>query len=305
MSNGDSSSVDGKIMHVWNLLRPNLEYRLRLRFMFIGESTILRVFKGHLSQYTWFEEYSIVKNLSYSNRGTLLEVFIKIETIITDLVIARLLGLFERAPELELFFCLKETVDTKTPEPDIYRKITKLSHDTHASTVQLLHDIADIQKHGAEVAIADIQEMQSQNLSNTIDPKAVPLLQQIITISDGIHTALNNLTTSLNLNTNYVKNVRNYSQTVKESYDTFQLSKTGVIVKLKQPVQEFLLIIATTKALVPCFYKMELITRYPLIEFLYDNLDILANQKQACKQIAEILDTLFTVLKPYLTKYPP
>lgn len=94
-------SIDGKIMHVWNLLNSNPEYRLRLRFMFIGESSILRVHKGHMTEYQWFDEFSIVKNLSYSNRGTLLEVFIKIETIITDLVLARLLGLFERAPKLE------------------------------------------------------------------------------------------------------------------------------------------------------------------------------------------------------------
>jgi hypothetical protein len=94
-------SIDGKIMHVRNLLNGNLEYRLRLRFMFIGESSILRVHKGHMTEYLWCDEFSIVKNLSYSNRGTLLEVFIKIETIITDLVLARLLGLFERAPKLE------------------------------------------------------------------------------------------------------------------------------------------------------------------------------------------------------------
>ena len=207
---------------------------------------------------------------------------------------------FQQAYEkiVKAYYALKETVEIKTPEPDIYRKITKLSHDTHASTMQLLHDIADIQKHGAEVAIDEIRKMQSQNPSSTIDPKAVPLLQKIITISDGIHTALNNLTTSLNLDTNYVKNVRNYAQTVKDSYDTFQLSNTEVIVK--EPEQAFLLIIGATKALVPCFYKMEAVTRYPLEKFSYNNLDLLANQKQACKQIAEIVETLFTVLKPYL-----
>ena len=43
----------------------------------------------------------------------------------------------------------------------------------------------------------------------------------------------------------------------------------------------------------PVLYKMELITRYPLEEFSYKNLDMLANQYDACQKIIQMLDELF------------
>jgi len=37
----------------------------------------------------------------------------------------------------------------------------------------------------------------------------------------------------------------------------------------------------------------------------YGNLDLLANQKQACDQIDKMLGAFFSILKPYLTEYQP
>jgi hypothetical protein len=107
----------------------------------------------------------------------------------------------------------------------------------------------------------------------------------------------------LNLETNYINNVKNYAQTVKRFYDTFQNSNIELIAP--QPEQTFLLVIAAVRALYPCFYKIEQITRYPLSEFLYENLDLLAAQRQPCDQIAEMLGDLFSVLKPYLSQSVP
>ncbi len=53
----------------------------------------------------------------------------------------------------------------------------------------------------------------------------------------------------------------------------------------------------------PCFYRMEQVTRYPLTEFSYDNLDLLTNMKKPCEQIIEMLGDLFIQLKPLLNKY--
>lgn len=55
---------------------------------------------------------------------------------------------------MKAYYSLKKTVDNKTPESEIYEKLTKLRHDTQGSIIKLLHDIADIQKHGAEKDIA-------------------------------------------------------------------------------------------------------------------------------------------------------
>jgi HEPN domain-containing protein len=213
---------------------------------------------------------------------------------------------FQQAYEkcIKAYYSLKEIIDNNTPETEIYRKLIDLQHDTQKSTIQLLHDIADIQKHAAEEDIAQIQKIQSDKLPHKeIDPRAVPLYQQLISEANGIHTSLDKLVASLNLEANYVNNVRNYADKVKEYYDIFQSSVNELIVK--QPEQPFLIIIASLRALYSCLYKMEQITRYPLPEFAYENLDLLANQRQACEQIAEMLDGLFTVLRPYLTKYPP
>jgi hypothetical protein len=46
----------------------------------------------------------------------------------------------------------------------------------------------------------------------------------------------------------------------------------------------------------PLLYKIESITRYPLKEFSYDNLDLLANQHDACQNIIEILDEMFNLV---------
>lgn len=66
-----------------------------------------------------------------------------------------------------------------------------------------------------------------------------------------------------------------------------------------------MIIIASVRALYPGLYRMEQIARYPLPEFAYENLPLLANQRQACDQIAEMLGDLFTVLKPYLSQPIP
>ena len=41
---------------------------------------------------------------------------------------------------------------------------------------------------------------------------------------------------------------------------------------------------------------MESVTRYPLKEFSYDNIDLLANQHDACQKIIEMLDEMFTLV---------
>jgi len=50
-------------------------------------------------------------------------------------------------------------------------------------------------------------------------------------MANGIHTALDNLVASLNLEVNYINNVRNYAEKVKEYYNIFQSSVNELIVK--------------------------------------------------------------------------
>lgn len=208
---------------------------------------------------------------------------------------------FQQAYEkcVKSYYSLKETTDNNTPESVIYEKLRKLGHDTQKSTINLLHDIADIQKLWAEKEIVRIQNIQAGNQPlNTIDPSTLPLIQQLTTEARGFQTKLDNLVARLDLETNYIRNVRNYAQTVKRQHNTLQKS---IELIAKQPEQTLLLGIIAMANLYPCFYKMEQTTRYPLSEFSYENLDLLANQRQASNQIAKMLGDLFSILKPYLT----
>jgi len=69
---------------------------------------------------------------------------------------------FQQAYEkcIKAYYSLKEIIDNHTPETEIYRKLINLRHDTQRSTIQLLHDIADIQKHAAEEAIVKYRKFR-------------------------------------------------------------------------------------------------------------------------------------------------
>jgi HEPN domain-containing protein len=213
---------------------------------------------------------------------------------------------FQQAYEkyVKSYYSLKETVDKNAPELKIYEKLRKLGHDTQKSTVKLLHEIADIQILWATKRIVIIRNIQAGNQPlNTIDPNDLPYYQQLVSEARGFQTKLDNLVARLNLQANYIQNVENYARTVRRQYNTFQNSNIELIAK--QPEQTLLQVINTMANLYPCFYKMEQTTRYPLSEFSYENLDLLADQRQACNQIAEMLGDLVSILKPYLTKYQP
>lgn len=50
--------------------------------------------------------------------------------------------------------------------------------------------------------------------------------------------------------------------------------------------------------LYPSLYEMEEITRYPHVDFLYDNLDLLStNMEKPCQKIIEMMDDLFSLVK--------
>jgi hypothetical protein len=62
----------------------------------------------------------------------------------------------------------------------------------------------------------------------------------------------------IDLRTNFIKNVQNYSHLVKEKYNDYLNSKISTS---KQPEMNFFATIACMANLYPCFYKMESVTR--------------------------------------------
>ena len=104
-----------------------------------------------------------------------------------------------------------------------------------------------------------------------------------------------------NLKANYQVNVRNYKRVVEGLYDYNR--KIWNNIKSKLTTDKWYVLIDMSMGIIyPCFYRMEQVTRYPLTEFSYDNLDLLTNIKKPCEQIIEMLGDLFIQLKPLLNK---
>lgn len=181
----------------------------------------------------------------------------------------------------------KETTINKTAEDKAYKKIKTLGHDIEESTIVLLHEIGDLQRRGCKI-----------QLCNTSDPEYRQAFRNFITAINGLMASLDNLVGKRDLKSEYVKNVKDYTQYVKRKYDYYQKSTNEVIPQ--QPDPTFVQFILIVVILYPCFYKMNEITRYPLTEFSYKNLDLITNLRQPCENIIEILGDLFSLLRPLM-----
>jgi HEPN domain-containing protein len=184
---------------------------------------------------------------------------------------------------IKSYFIFKEVNINNTPEATVYGNIRSLGHDTEESTITLIKDITDVEKRGYE-----------NRLPNTTDAHLGQRLQLAIDAIDSFKSSLDRLVQRLDLERRYINNVRNYSQFVKSKYEYYQNSINTAI--SKQPDMNFLSTVSCMITLYPCLYRMESITRYPLIEFAYDNLNLLSNVEQSCKSLIEILQDLITLI---------
>jgi hypothetical protein len=185
---------------------------------------------------------------------------------------------------IKSYYIFKEVTINNTPEATVYRNLGRpgLGHDIDGSTVNLLKDTADIERHRNEIM-----------LPNTTDLHQRQALQNAITAIDGYKTSLDRLVQRLDLETNYINNIRNYSQFVRCRHEYYLNSVHTVIVR--QPDMTFLNVLLCMISLYPCLYKMESVTRYPLIDFGYDNLSLLHNELESCQSIIEMLQDLITL----------
>jgi HEPN domain-containing protein len=190
---------------------------------------------------------------------------------------------------IKAYFIFKEVKFNNTPEATVYDNILKLGHDTEESTIALLKDFADL----------EIRDIESQ-LPGADANRRVALQNKINVLQNKINShksSLDRYVQRIDLRTNFIKNVPNYSQLVKEKYDGYLNSKISTS---KQPEMNFFATISSMANLYPCFYKMELVTRYPLKEFAYDNLNLLTNLGQSCQSLVEMLQELISLISPDL-----
>jgi hypothetical protein len=181
------------------------------------------------------------------------------------------------------YFILKEVKLKNTPEAAAYDRAVSLRHDTEESTIALVKDMVTLEEDGYINA-----------LSHLSDQLKIQAVKRVISVIDSYKSSLDRYVQKLNLSTNYINNVRRYSNHTTLLYNHHQNSVNNTIVK--EPDMRFLYIFSCMMNVYRMLYKMELITRYPLKEFSYDILDLLANQHDACQKIIKILDEMFNLV---------
>lgn len=180
---------------------------------------------------------------------------------------------------IKSYFIFKEVNINHTPEADVYNTIRiRLGHDTEESTIVLLKDLVDIERGANE-----------RKIPTTTNPNKIQALKNSITVIDNYKASLDRLVKRLDLRVRYITNVRNYSQYDRLRYNDHQTLINAITT---QPDMNFHYTLLCMANLYPCLYKMESVTRYPLTEFGYDNLNLLNNQRESCQRIVELLSDL-------------
>jgi hypothetical protein len=191
---------------------------------------------------------------------------------------------------IKSYYILKEVKLKNTPETTAYKKAVDFKHKTEQSTITLLKDIATIEQDVYKDKLADL-------LEQVAGQRQIQVLEKIIATLDDYISSLDRYGERLDLSKHYVNNVSHYSNSTTAVYKHYQKSKRIISnIIFNQPDNKFLYIFSCMMNIYPVLYKMELTTRYPLEEFSHKNLDMLANQDDACQKIIEVLDELFNLV---------
>jgi HEPN domain-containing protein len=181
------------------------------------------------------------------------------------------------------YYIFKEVKLKNTPETTTYDNAVAFGHKTEESTIALVKEIATLEQDGYKDKLPYLSDQQQ-----------IQSIKTVIATLDSHKSSLDGYVQRLDLSKSYVNIVRHYSNSTTAVYTHHQKSVNNTIVK--RPDIRFLYIFSCMMNVYPVLYKMELITRYPLKEFSYDNLDRLANQHDAWEKIIEILDELFSLV---------
>jgi hypothetical protein len=185
-----------------------------------------------------------------------------------------------------IFYILKEVKLKNTPETTAYDNAVAFKHKTEKSTITLLKDIATLERDGYKDKLPYLSDQQQ-----------IQTVKTVIAVLDNYKSSLDGYVQRLDLREKYVNIVRHYSNSTTAVYKNYQNSKRIINnIIARQLDKRFLYIFSSMTNVYPVLYNMELISRYPLKEFSYENLDLLANQHDACEKIIEMLDELFNLV---------
>ena len=164
---------------------------------------------------------------------------------------------------------------------DAYSKATKYSHKVDESITELLVEITEIEKIRLEKVVNN-------------DPKYNQARNNSILQMDQFITEIKNLPQKLQLDNKLMTHIQNFGSYVESIHTAHSGPNQESITS--SPDFIYFSFISLAFSLYPCVYKLESISRYPLKEFQYKNLELLANQDRACVLIIELVSMLIDII---------
>lgn len=126
------------------------------------------------------------------------------------------------------------------------------------------------------------------------------LAQMAIKAIDGFTNSIPRMIIRLDIKNKFLHNINNYKNWVKERYEDYQ-KNTGENTFSVQD-SNFLSFVSNSSLLYTCLFNMDTITRYPIKDFNYNNLNILKDQESACEMIDEMINDFLVLVNNFISE---
>jgi HEPN domain-containing protein len=193
---------------------------------------------------------------------------------------------------IKSYYILVKTRIEHNPQKKIYNHIIGISHEIEDTSLDLLIEIANIEKQKFS--------QKANSPEGASHPRFTERYEALIRETNNYMNKLEGYRNK-GLDREFVKNVQDYANFVKIKYDKYIEGKQFVKIACKRKTMSdysanFNMLLNGIMNLYPCLYKMNEITRYPLRDFGYANLSYL-HKKNACNNIIIMLNSFTNTYK--------
>ena len=157
----------------------------------------------------------------------------------------------------------------------LYEMTKDLGHDVNTSTIDLLIEVANFEK--------DLFQ-KKRDITSELTPLAIDFFKKGEILNEKIQGYINTLINLKNrdLDKEFIKNIKNYEYFVGNEHQKY-VEKRKTVKGIKNDMSDysynFVAFSDTSIFLYPCLYKMNEVSRYPLKDFEFDNLNHLNNKR--------------------------
>ena len=178
------------------------------------------------------------------------------------------------------YYILVKTRIEHNPQEKIYHKIIGYSHEIEDTSLDLLIEIANIEKQKFS--------QKANSPEGASNPRFTDRYEALIHETRNYINKLEGFRNK-ELDREFAKNIRDYADFVKLKYGKYIQGKKFVKNAYRRKIMSnysanFNMLLNGIMNLYPCLYKMNVTSRYPLRDFGYVNLSYL-NEKNPCNNI--------------------